>query len=59
MGSNIYVVEIMMLEQATNDKEIDNDLSELIGLIEDKGYLLQHKEGIAEAFESITIKEEE
>ena len=36
MAKNIYVLEIIMLEEASNDKEINNDIGELIGLIEDK-----------------------
>ena len=52
MAKNIYVLEIIMLEEASNDKEISNDIGELIGLIEDKGYLLQSKEGAAVAIDA-------
>ena len=52
MAKNIYVLEIIMLEEASNDKEINNDIGELIGLIEDKGYLLQSKEGTAVAIDA-------
>ena len=52
MSKTIYVLEIIMMEEASGDKEINNDIGELIGLIEDKGYLLQSKEGTAVAIDA-------
>ena len=52
MPKNIYVLEIIMLEEASVDKNISNDIGELIGHIEDKGYLLQTREGIASAIDA-------
>ena len=50
-----------MTEYAVADKDIGNDISNLIHLLESKGFLLQHREGIAEAIDAnpIDIDEEE
>lgn len=61
MSKKINVLEIIMTEEAVDDKDIGNDISNLIQLIESKGFLLQHREGIAEAIDAnpINIDEEE
>ena len=61
MSKKINVLEIIMTEDAVDDKDIGNDISNLIQLIESKGFLLQHREGIAEAIAAnpIDIDEEE
>ena len=61
MSKKINVLEIIMTEDAVDDKDIGNDISNLIQLIESKGFLLQHREGIAEAIDAnpINIDEEE
>lgn len=61
MSKKINVLEIIMTEDAVDDKDIGNDISNLIQLIESKGFLLQHREGIAEAIDAnpIDIDEEE
>ena len=61
MSKKINVLEIIMTEDAVDDKDIGNDISNLIQLIESKGFLLQHREGIAEAIYAnpIDIDEEE
>ena len=55
MSKTIYVLEIIMMEEASGDKEINNDIGKLIGLIEDKGFLLQSREGTAEAIDANPI----
>ena len=55
MSKTIYVLEIIMMEEASGDKEINNDIGELIGLIEDKGFLLQSRESTAEAIDANPI----
>ena len=52
MSKKVNVLEIIMTEEAANDKDIGNDTSNLIQLIESKGFLLQHREGIAEAIDA-------
>ena len=61
MSKKINVLEIIMTEDAVDDKDIGNDISNLIQLIESKWFLLQHREGIAEAIDAnpIDIDEEE
>jgi hypothetical protein len=61
MSKKINVLEIIMTEEAVDDKDIGNDISNLIQLIESKGFLLQHREGIAEAIDAnpINIDEDE
>ena len=61
MSKKINVLEIIMTEDAVDDKDLGNDISNLIQLIESKGFLLQHREGIAEAIDAnpIDIDEEE
>ena len=55
MSKKINVLEIIMTEDAVDDKDIGNDISNLIQLIESKGFLLQHREGIAEAIDANPI----
>lgn len=55
MSKKINVLEIIMTEEAVDDKDIGNDISNLIQLIESKGFLLQHREGIAEAIDANPI----
>ena len=52
MSKKVNVLEIIMTEEAVNDKDIGNDTSNLIQLIESKGFLLQHRRGIAEAIDA-------
>ena len=52
MSKKVNVLEIIMTEEAANDKDIGNDTSNLIQLIESKGFLLQHRGGIAEAIDA-------
>lgn len=61
MSKKINVLEIIMTEEAVDDKEIGNEISNLIQLIDSKGFLLQHREGIAEAIDAnpINIDEDE
>jgi hypothetical protein len=61
MSKKINVLEIIMTEEAVDDKEIGNEISNLIQLIDSKGFLLQHREGIAEAIDAnpIDIDEDE
>jgi hypothetical protein len=58
MSKTINVLEIIMTEEAVNDKEIGNDISNLIQLIERKGFLLQHQEGTAEAIDANPLENE-
>ena len=48
----VNVLEIIMNADAVNDKEIGNDISNLIQLIDSKGLLLQHSEGTANVIDA-------
>ena len=48
----VNVLEIIMNADAVDDKEIGNDISNLIQLIDSKGLLLQHSEGTANVIDA-------
>ena len=58
MSKKVNVLEIIMTGDAINDKQLGNEISSLIQHIDKQGYLLQHKEGLAEAIDANLLEEE-
>ena len=59
MSSKVTVLQIIMTEEAIDDKQVGLAISELIEYIDDRGFLLQHSEGLAEAIDADPLEQEE
>ncbi len=59
MSSKLTVLEIIMTEEAIDDKQVDLAISELIEYLDDRGFLLQHSEGLAHAIDADPLEQEE
>ena len=58
MSKKINVLEIIMTEESIHDDRLGDEISGLIQHIDEQGYLLQHREGLAEAIDADPLKEE-
>ncbi len=59
MSSKLTVLEIIMTEEAIDDKQVGLAISELIEYLDDRGFLLQHSEGLAHAIDADPLEQEE
>lgn len=59
MSSKVTVLQIIMTEEAIDDRQVGLAISELIQFIDDKGLLLQHSEGLAHAIDGDPLEQEE
>ena len=58
MSKKVNVLEIIMTGDSINDKQLGNEISSLIQHIDEQGYLLQHREGLAGAIDADPLEEE-
>jgi hypothetical protein len=58
MSKKVNVLEIIMTGDSINDQQLGNEISSLIQHIDEQGYLLQHREGLAEAIDADPLEEE-
>jgi len=59
LSSKLTVLEIIMTEEAIDDKQVGLAISELIEYLDDRGFLLQHSEGLAHAIDADPLEQEE
>ena len=58
MSKKVNVLEIIMTEESIHDDRLGNEISSLIQRIDEQAYLLQHREGLAEAIDAEPLEEE-
>ena len=58
MSSKVNVVQIIMTEESIYDDRLGDEIGSLIQHIDEQGYLLQHREGLAEAIDADPLEEE-
>ena len=59
LSSKVNVLQIIMTEEAIDDRQVGLAISELIEYIDEKGFLLQHSEGLAHAIDADPLEQEE
>ncbi len=57
MSKKVNVLEIIMTEESIHDDRLGNEISSLIQRIDEQGYLLQHREGLAEAIDANPLED--
>ena len=57
MSKKVNVLEIIMTEESIHDDRLGNEISSLIQRIDEQGYLLQHRECLAEAIDANPLED--
>ena len=57
MSGKVNVVQIIMTEESIYDDRLGDEIGSLIQHIDEQGYLLQHREGLAEAIDADPLED--